>query len=148
MEEKKPFLFKPIGNRFHRVAHKLKIRFWQEIKNHGYSVTPDQIILLTRLWEEEGLSQNEICKLTSKGKSNVTRIIDNLMKKGLVIRKTDPKDRRSTKVYLTEEGKALRDSMLPIITRYFNEAFAGFNEKEFEMFEGFLSRITENLDNL
>ena len=81
---KEPFIFRPIDHKLYKVGYKLKVRLQQEIQNNGYSVTPDQIMVLGSLWQKEGLSQNEICSFTAKGKSNVTRIIDNLVKKELI----------------------------------------------------------------
>ncbi len=143
-----PFIFRPIGDKLHKVGHKLKLRLQQEIQNNGYSVTPDQVIVLGSLWNDEGLSQNEICAFTTKGKSNVTRIIDNLVKKELAYRETDPRDRRSSKVFLTDSGRNLKNLIYPILQEYFSHAFAGFSDKEFAHFESYLIRVADNLDKM
>ena len=139
---------RPITLKFHKVSHRLKIRLYHEVHNQGYSVTPDQMMILGKLWEHEGLSQNELCQLTTKGKSNVTRIITNLVNKGLVIRETNPKDRRSFTILLTETGLELRKHITPILHSYLDQAFSDFTEEEFKQFEFLLQKIANNLDKM
>ena len=52
----------------------------RQFKAHGYDVTAEQWRVLHRLWEENGLSQNEISKRLFKQEPNITRIVDDLEK--------------------------------------------------------------------
>ena len=51
-----------------------------------------------------GISMTELSKIIGIDKSTLTRIIENLEKVDLVFRKKNNKDRRSVKIYLTEQG--------------------------------------------
>lgn len=51
---------------------------------NGFDITSDQFAVLLRLWEEDGISQLELCQRTCKNKSNLTRILDSMEKRALI----------------------------------------------------------------
>ncbi len=53
---------------------------------------------------EGEIMPSTIGKYTGMEKSSLTRMVDDLEKKGMVFRKTDPEDRRKVLVSLTEKG--------------------------------------------
>lgn len=53
----------------------------------------------------KGIYSGELAELIHVGTGRIGNALKNLEKKGLVIRKTDPNDRRKVRVFLTEEGK-------------------------------------------
>ncbi len=74
----------------------------------SYGVTLEQFHLLKVLSSKNvNLTQKEICQQTSKSAGNITRIIDRLESKSLVVRRPSPDDRRAIFVALTEEGQAV-----------------------------------------
>jgi MarR family transcriptional regulator, 2-MHQ and catechol-resistance regulon repressor len=59
------------------------------------------------------LNQRTIGEKLLKSGGNVTMVIDNLEKSGLVYRKPDPNDRRASLVHLTDKGKSLIEEFFP-----------------------------------
>jgi len=59
------------------------------------------------------LSQAEIAKKVLKSTGNMTMVIDNLEKRGLVARERKREDRRFYSVQLTAEGRKLIGSIFP-----------------------------------
>ena len=57
--------------------------------------------------------QNVLGSKILKSNSNMTTVIDNLEKRGLVKRERGLEDRRMITIYLTETGKALIEKVLP-----------------------------------
>ncbi len=57
--------------------------------------------------------QNVLGSKILKSNSNMTTVIDNLEKRGLVKRERGLEDRRMITIYLTESGKALIEKVLP-----------------------------------
>ena len=102
-----------IGFLINRTAWRLRMHFQHFMKDNGCDITPEQGFILDRLWQKEGVYQTQLANATYKDKANVTRLVDALVKKGLVIRQMDAEDRRRFRIYLTDEGKALKATLLP-----------------------------------
>jgi MarR family 2-MHQ and catechol resistance regulon transcriptional repressor len=69
--------------------------------------------VLEALYHLGPLSQGELAKKILKSSGNITMVIDNLEKRGLVKRERSPEDRRVYVVRLTVEGRRLIGSIFP-----------------------------------
>ena len=79
----------------------------------GPKLTLSQFGVLEALYHLGPLCQRDIGMKFLKTSGNMTLVIDNLEKRGLVAREKDPKDRRYMTVKLTEEGLRLIDGLFP-----------------------------------
>ena len=111
----------------------------------GYNVTPPQWGVLVSLWEQDGLSLSELAKRSFFDGPTMTGIVDRLEKANLVQRRRDSIDRRVISVYLTEEGRGLRDQLPALSEEANEEALGGISEAEVERFVQTLRRIIANL---
>jgi DNA-binding MarR family transcriptional regulator len=71
-----------------------------------FDLTLQQAELLVQL-DTESLSFGELARELGCDKSNVTGMVDRLVRRGLAVRQTDAADRRIAKPVLTAEGAAL-----------------------------------------
>lgn len=109
------------------------------------NLAPEQNLIMMLLWEKDGLNQNEIAQKLNKEKSNITRMIFNLEQKGFIRRESGENDRRSLMVYLTDEGKKLSSSIIPI-TEEFNEMICKeISNEELMMVRRILSKMRANV---
>lgn len=76
-------------------------------------LTISQFGVLEALYHLGRLSQREIGSKLLKSSGNITVVIDNLEKRGLVERERGVEDRRQVFVSLTPEGKDLIERVLP-----------------------------------
>jgi DNA-binding MarR family transcriptional regulator len=129
----------------YRTATKLKAELSRALHAAGFSVTPEQWAVLNRLWENEGESQTILAERTSKDRHNMTRILDLLEKNGLVRREPDPEDRRSRRIFLTDEGKTLKKELIPIVKKHLLRAFAGLGTEDVEQLMRIHEHIVANL---
>ena len=74
---------------------------------------PSQFAVLEALYHLGSLTQGEVSTKVLKSGSNMTTVIDNLERDGLVRRERDAKDRRVINVHLTEAGSGKVDAVLP-----------------------------------
>ncbi len=79
----------------------------------GANLTISQFGVLEALLHLGPLSQAELAKKILKSTGNITMVIDNLEKRGLVRRERHPEDRRSYAVTLTPAGRKLIGSLFP-----------------------------------
>lgn len=139
------FLDQSAGYLINMTALLLKRELSSVIKNHNIDVTPDQWAILNRLNENSGLTQKEVARLTFKDNANITRMVDKLEKKGLVIRQSDPNDRRSWHLSITKKGIEIRDLVEPLAVDILNRISEGISKVEMESYNNISKKIINNL---
>lgn len=110
------------------IANQASKSFEAELKQHGLTVALWPTMMC--LWEEEGVTQRDIAEKSKVENSTTTRTLDKLEKLGLVERQADPNSRRSFRIYLTDEGRALRETLLPIPVKVNKEALSSLDLNE------------------
>ena len=93
-------------------------------------LTISQFGVLEALYHLGPLCQNELGNKILKSNSNMTTVVDNLQKRGLVRRERDQEDRRMVIVHLTDSGFELIEKVLPEHVAAIKEQFKGFSKEE------------------
>ena len=83
------------------IDHRAKVR----------GTTRAQWIVLFRLREQEGLSQVDLADVLELQPISLVRLLDRLVEHGLVERRSDPRDRRANRLFLTVLGRQLADDL-------------------------------------
>ncbi len=96
-----------IGPWLGRTVKILEYYLQENFNNHGLDLTKEQMIVLKRLHDKDGLSQNELAFLTLRNKSSLTRLLLKMEKKDYIVRKQCKEDKRINHVYLTTLVKKL-----------------------------------------
>ena len=95
-------------------------------------LTYSQFAVLEALYHLGSMTQGDISAKVLKSGSNLTTVIDNLERDGLVRRERDANDRRVIHVHLTEAGSGKVESVLPghvaALVEEFNVLSAGEQE--------------------
>jgi MarR family transcriptional regulator, transcriptional regulator for hemolysin len=81
----------------------------QRAKTRG--TTRAQWIVLFCLREQEGLSQVDLAEVLELQPISLVRLLDRLVEHGLLERRSDPKDRRANRLFLTRAGRQLADDL-------------------------------------
>jgi DNA-binding MarR family transcriptional regulator len=119
---------------------------YREFNQHGLEITPEQWIVLVRLWARDGLTPSELSESTLRDRPTMTRILDTMEKSGLVRRDSDPKDGRGRVIHLTKEGKALRKKLVPIAKTLVKRLEQGISESDLRVTRRTLQKIMKNLE--
>lgn len=122
-------------------------RFVQNAIESGLDISLDQWMVLGPIWQLESASQKELGEVCLKDKTNITRIIDALEQKNLVVRIEDQIDHRIKRVVLTNAGKQLFFDVLPIMEKTREEVRKDIPNQDIDTFKIVLSKILENLDD-
>lgn len=94
-----------LGFLVNRVASVIRAGFEHELAPHG--VTAKQWPVLRLALELDHPRPSEMAEAMGIDRGAVTRLIDRLVEKGLVVRAGDPTDLRAARVELTEKGRTL-----------------------------------------
>ena len=129
----------------HRLSTK---RFVQNSHTYGLEISLDQWLVLGPVWKNDGISQKDIAEYCGKDKTSVTKIIDTLEKKNLVVRVTDQLDHRVKRVVLSQKGRELFLSALPVMAQTRDELRSGISDKEIEALKSILNKIYKNLNDI
>ena len=122
-------------------------KFVQNATDSGLDISLDQWMVLGPIWQLESASQKELGEMCLKDKTNITRIINALEQKNLVVRVEDQIDHRIKRVVLTNAGKQLFFDVLPIMEKTREEVRKDISNKDIETFKVVLSKILENLND-
>lgn len=90
----------------------------------------------------------EVAHHTSIDASTLSRLIDVMIKRKLVVRERDSADARARSLHLTPKGEELVDRVIPLAQMYERVALAGLSADEANTLRGFLARIYDNMEML
>lgn len=131
-----------------RTARLLRFYLVQIFQESDYPLSPEQWFLLFRLYEEDGVPQKQLANKDLSDHPNVTRLLDGLMKFGLIERRRDDEDRRQVLVYLTAVGQQFMTDFLPTVVEERAKLFAGFSGEELDTLTSLLNRLENNVSDL
>lgn len=103
-----------------RVAESLTAYIHRRLA--AVDLTVSQFGVLEALYHLGPLMQGEIAKKILRTSGNLTMVVDNLQKRGLVTRRQKPGDRRAFEIHLTDRG-------LRLIGEYFPDHAARISEE-------------------
>ena len=101
-------------------------------RNTVGDLTWSQFAVLEALYHLGPMTQGEVSAKVLKSGSNMTTVIDNLERDGLVRRERDADDRRVIHVHLTDEGSQKIEAVLPGHVAALVEEFSVLSPKEQE----------------
>lgn len=104
-----------------------------------------QEMVMSQLWEKEGVAQSELADACGLEKPTITKVIERMSEAGLIKVEKDQKDRRVRRVYLTERGRSLKGEVRRRWYLVEDQVFKGFTENDKRVFRQFLERMGENM---
>jgi DNA-binding MarR family transcriptional regulator len=129
-----------------RAKALMQIEFNNEIRKRGINATAEQWGLLNHINQNPGLTQSALAEVSLKDKTNITRMLDVLEKNGCVERKDSPKDRRSYHIFITDKGKELISSLIPVARLVNSKSLFEFTDEESRRLINKIKKIISNLE--
>ncbi len=102
--------------------------------------------ILHVLWENDGISNQELSKRSGLAMSSLTTMLERMEEKNLLTRKGCPKDKRKCLLFLTEYANSLKKEYDEISDKMTKLSFEGISEDERLTFEKTLENILHNLE--
>lgn len=123
----------------HRAAQRMRGATTEQAARHGLQLR-DQIVL-TALDLTPGLTQGELGKALGLDKTTLMSQLDRLERLGLVLRRSDPGDRRARIPEITEAGNALRAEVAVACRDVETTVLGNFSAEEVQVFRRMLFEI-------
>jgi len=114
-------------------------RFAERLEPLG--LTPPQAGILRAVDLGDGLSQQALGERLGMFPSRLVQVLDELEQRGLIERRSNPADRRSHALYLTEPGREALGRIGPIAREHQDALCAALDESERAQLVDFLRRI-------
>ena len=107
----------------------------------NYPINATEFSVMEFLYSKGEKSIQEIRDRILLASGSATYVLDNLEKKGYVIRKISQKDKRVTYIGLTETGMKLIDDIFPTHKKNTKKIFEKINDKELVILKEILKKI-------
>ena len=107
----------------------------------NYPINATEFSVMEFLYSKGEKSIQEIRDRILLASGSATYVVDNLEKKGYVIRKISQKDKRVTYIGLTETGMKLIDDIFPAHKKNTKKIFEKINNKELVILKEILKKI-------
>lgn len=125
-------------------------------KSHTYfqkKLTPlgmdrGQVKIFSYLAWRPGATQQELSEYFKLDKGTISYLIKNMEKDGYAMKKKNPADRRSSKIYLTQKAEKMEKRISKIFSGWTELLLNGFNEEERKQAFQILERMIGNVNFL
>ena len=127
---------------------KLVDYFLQESLNElDLGLTKEQVIVLKRLHDQDGMNQNELAFITLRNKSSLTRLLTNMERNGYLVREQSTIDKRIKHVFLTQSGKDTFLKIRPVLKNVMTTIEQDVTEHEKAQIITILKKIQHNFNS-
>jgi len=132
-----------VGYLLRRLHALLLARLERAMQHEDFTMT--QWIVLTHLREGRLRTASDIAHELSYDPGALTRVVDQLERRGLIVRRRSVRDRRVVELELTAAGRRKAEDLLPIVVDQMNAALAPLDRDEFEQFRSCLVRLIDHV---
>jgi DNA-binding MarR family transcriptional regulator len=102
---------------------------------------------LLNIHSEEGTPATKIAPLMGLETRSLTRLLKSMEEKGLIYKQSDDQDKRSVKVFLTKDGKKMKEKSRETVLN-FNEAVRNVvSSKELEVFFEVITNVNKVIES-
>jgi len=115
-----------------------------EERGKPYVITPPQWGALSLLLVQDGMTIGTMSQKRGVDAPTATGIITRLEQNGLVERRQNREDRRVVKIYLTDEGRDISNTLVSSVEHFEQSMKRGFSESEMDRFLAQLQQLIVN----
>ena len=138
-------LSKEIAVELNLTGCKLKQYIAAKLRKNDVPLTPEQFMLIDLLWNQGEMTQQQLADQLQKDKNSVTKLVDAIEKKGFVVRKQNPHDRRANTLVLTEKANELKPGAKQKGISILDQILEGISEEELRSFLSTLRKLNTNM---
>ncbi len=118
-------------------------RLQEVLKEQG--VAPGQFAPLVMLFEQDGLTQAELCRRINVEQPTMANTLERMERDGLIKRKADTVDKRRALVHLTARAREMRDAVMENARAVAGRAVQRLSPADQDDMFRLLARMVENL---
>lgn len=122
---------------------------WQTMANRynqivtEFGITQSIGYLLINIDEKEGTTVSKAASLLGLKSTSLSRMLSQLESSGLIYRESNPGDKRSVKIYLTDLGREKRHMARVVVRQFNNYLNEHIKESDRQYLAGLLEKINQ-----
>jgi DNA-binding MarR family transcriptional regulator len=109
-----------------------------------YDLTMSMGFVLLNINTEEGTPATKIAPLMGLEARSLTRLLKSMEEKELIYRKADSTDKRSVRIFLTNEGKKKKERSREVVLKFNNTIRENISEEKLKLF----FEVVQNVNQL
>lgn len=123
----------------------VRTRMMQEMDAclNPFGLTGAQFIILRRIAEGVATTAAELCRVLEYDTGSMTRMLDRLEEKNVIIRERSSDDRRVVKIMLTTQGAEQYPKLKDEVGQALNRRFAPLSGEELKQLRSMLERLAK-----
>lgn len=122
-----------------------KHHFKNKLKEKKYDLTFEQVLVLYILDESEGVNLGQIAEKADRERTTISRMVDGLERRNLVLRVPDKADKRQKLLYLTNLGRDRIAETNEMVPDFFERMYQGVTNEEVEKSLEIQKKILANI---
>lgn len=126
-----------------RLAYQLNTDLVEKLRREGINLARWRILAVLAM--DDGLTISQIIDRAMMQQSALSRVLMKMENEAYVIRRPRSDDARYVEVFLTERGRALFETLDPVVRRRQDRLLAGFTPDEAQATFALLRRLIANL---
>lgn len=132
-----------LGYQVNHLARLLEAALRVRIAPHG--VAPGQFAQLLALYEQDGVSQSELCRAVQIDQSTMALTLRRMERDGLVSRRPSQQDKRQIEIWLANRARALEATLVACAQNANAAATAGISEGDLATAQRVIAQLIGNL---
>lgn len=129
----------------HTVMHQVRSQQYQVLRDGPHTITHMETKVLGFFGRHPGATQTDLAQHSGRDKAQLARLIKGLREQGLLDAQADTVDRRSVRLALTAQGRAVLDALEQASAHLAVQAVAGLSAEEQGQLLALLQRVRQNL---
>lgn len=119
-----------VGDMVRKLVRMFQLFERDQIKVHGFTTT--QCYTLLEIDKSGSIPMNALSEKMNLNSSTMTRILDNLVRDGYIVRQKSPEDRRLVLVALSDKGKTSAKQLNASVNGYYKKVIESIPEGRLE----------------
>lgn len=126
--------------------HAISRMYNQKAADEGFTTAIGFVLI--NINSKEGTQATKIAPMIGLETRSLTRMLKTMEEKGLIFKKADTVDKRSVRIFLTEEGKVKKEHSIKTIMDFNFQVREFVSEDELQTFFGVFEKIQQVIEKI
>lgn len=126
--------------------HAISRMYNQQAAEEGFTTAIGFVLI--NINSKEGTPATKIAPLIGLETRSLTRMLKTMEEKGLIFKKADPVDKRSVRIFLTDEGKEKKERSINTIMDFNQQIREVVRQEELDTFFGVFEKIQSVIEQV